>query len=137
VAFAMLFAGIVLLFAAIALLNAVFALSFARFALLTAGIALLLVVIALLVTVFAFYGSDIWRGVVYPIEQIFFVILNFKLLEEFKIFFFECFVAMMLFLISDILIYIIKLRMSIRECAISFLPAKFAFDPLLLIDKIG
>ena len=44
---------------------------------------------------------------------------------------------MMLFLIHDILIHLIDMRMRIRKCSKALLPRKFAVNKFLIIYKIA
>jgi hypothetical protein len=63
-------------------------------------------------------------------------VFNFKFSKKINIFFFKSFLLMMFFLMHYILINTIYLRMRIRKSPIPFLPGKFSFYDLFIINKV-
>ncbi len=75
--------------------------------------------------------------ILYPFEQIPGVVFHGELLEHLNIFFLERFLAMMLFLILDVLDNLINLSMGIRERPEALLPIESSVNPFLLVDETG
>ena len=63
--------------------------------------------------------------------------LDLEFLEKIHIFIPKCLLGMMLLLIQNIVVYILDLRMTVRESTVACLPTKFSFDPCMVIDEIG
>src|SRR3970040_1859030 len=71
-----------------------------------------------------------------PFKQVLDIMLNFEFLEKALVFFLKCLFTMMLLLIQNVVIYVFDLRVAVRKRPIAFLPAEFAFDPGMVINKI-
>ena len=63
--------------------------------------------------------------------------LDLELLEKVHIFILEGLFGVILFLIQNIVVYILDLRMTIRESPITFLPTELAFDPSMVVNEIA
>jgi len=63
--------------------------------------------------------------------------LDLKLFEVVHIFVLEGLFGVMLFLIQNVVVDILDLRMAVRKCPVAFLPVEPAFNPCVVIDEIG
>ena len=72
-----------------------------------------------------------------PFEYIFHIMFDLEFLEKVYIFIFEGLFRVMLFLIQNIVVDTINLRMAVRECPIAFLPTKLSFDSGMVVDEIA
>ena len=62
--------------------------------------------------------------------------LDFEFLEEVHIFLLKCLLAMMLFLIQNVVVHILNLGMTIRESPVAFLQLNFPLIHLLSLIKL-
>jgi hypothetical protein len=63
--------------------------------------------------------------------------LDFIFLEKVQIFISECLLAVMFFLVQDVIVNICNLRMAVGKRSITYLPAEFAWDPGMVVDEVG
>lgn len=63
--------------------------------------------------------------------------LDLEPLEEVHIFIFESLLGVMSFLMQNVVVNVADLRMAVRERPIAFLSVEPAFDPRVVIDKVG
>lgn len=62
--------------------------------------------------------------------------LNLELFDKVHVFILKCLLAVMLFLIQNIVIHIFNLRMTVGKSAVPFLPIEFPFDLRMVIDEV-
>jgi hypothetical protein len=79
--------------------------------------------------------SSVGTALINPIKQIFFLIINLKMLQKLNKFGLKCFLNVMPFLVFDVADNCIQLRTRIGKRPETFLPTEFAFDKSFLINK--
>ena len=63
--------------------------------------------------------------------------LDLELLEKVHVFFLKRLLVVTLFLIQNIGVHTLNLRMAIGEGSVSILPTELSVNPRMLIDEIG
>jgi hypothetical protein len=64
-------------------------------------------------------------------------VLDFEFFKEVHIFFMKCLLVMVHFLIQDVIVNILDLRMSVGKGPTTFLPTEFALYPGMVVDEVG
>ena len=62
--------------------------------------------------------------------------LDFEFFEKVNVFFLKRLFVVVLFLIQDIVVHILDLRMAIRERPVTFLPTELSLYPCMVVDEI-
>ncbi len=84
------------------------------------------------------HRGGIWlrfTRLIYPFEQIFILIFNIVLMQQFNVFFLKWFYPVMSFLILYIMNYSIQVRFRAGEGAVPLLPCKTTTDPMIFINE--